>query len=59
MKKLVKYIKEARKEMKKVKWPTKEQVTKYTKMVIVISLGVAVFLGTLDYTFNYLLSKVL
>lgn len=52
MNKLTKYLKESVLEMKKVTWPTKKETYNYTLMVIGISLGVAIFLGILDYIFT-------
>ena len=39
-------------EMKKVVWPGKKQTRNYTIVVIVMSIGIAVFFGVLDYIFN-------
>jgi len=44
-------------EMKGVKWPTKKQAVNYTLLVIVASIGVAIFLGAFDMLFAYLLGK--
>jgi len=49
------FLREARAELMKVSWPTKRQVVNYTILVIGISIAGAVFLGGLDYFFNYLL----
>ncbi|MEA3273050.1 MAG: preprotein translocase subunit SecE [Patescibacteria group bacterium] len=59
MKKIFKFLKSAKAELDKVKWPTKKQVMKLTKTVILASLAVAVFLGMLDFIFNHLVTKVL
>ena len=53
MNKLTKYIKEAYAEMRKVTWPTKKETTRYTFMVIGVSIAVAAFLGLLDMAFSY------
>ena len=55
MNKLTTFIKEARAELKKVNWPTREQTVKYTGLVVGLSLAVAMFLGALDYLFEYTL----
>jgi preprotein translocase subunit SecE len=55
MNKLTTFIKEARAELKKVNWPTREQTIKYTALVVGLSLAVAIFLGSLDYLFEYIL----
>lgn len=52
MNKLINYIKESIAEMKKVTWPTKKETSNYTLLVIGISIGMAIFLGILDYLFT-------
>lgn len=52
---VVSYFKEARVELAKVNWPTKEQVKSYTVLVIVVSVAVALFLGGLDMVFAWAL----
>lgn len=52
MSKLTNYLKESVAEMKKVTWPTKKETYNYTLLVIGISIGVALFLGILDYIFT-------
>jgi preprotein translocase subunit SecE len=49
---LANYIKETRAELKHVSWPTRSQAIAYTIIVIVISLGLALFLGLCDYVFS-------
>ena len=39
-------------EMKKVTWPTKQQTSNYSLLVIGLSVGMAVFFAVLDYVFN-------
>ncbi|MCF7860374.1 preprotein translocase subunit SecE [Patescibacteria group bacterium] len=53
MNKIVRYLQQSLEEMKKVTWPSKKETYHYTLLVIGISLGVAAFLGILDYIFNY------
>ncbi len=52
MNKIITFIKEAKEELGKVSWLTREQVIRYTGVVIGISLVVAVFLGVLDLFFS-------
>ncbi len=59
MNKLTEYIKSSIEEMKKVAWPSKKETQTYTAMVIGISLGVAVFLGALDYAFSWVINLLL
>ncbi|MEK9174753.1 MAG: preprotein translocase subunit SecE, partial [Patescibacteria group bacterium] len=55
--KLTTYLKEVRLELSKVNWPSREQTTRYTFLVIGVSLAVAFFLGGLDYIFSWVLNK--
>jgi len=55
----INYIKETRQELKKVNWPTRQQVIQSTLLVIAISLGVAFFLGAFDYIYKILLDKLI
>ena len=57
--KIVNYLKESKTELKKVTWPTKKETIKYSLLVIAISLGVAIYLGALDYVFSYLLQLII
>jgi len=51
------YLKDSRAELRKVTWPTREQTKNHTLMVIGISVSVAIFLGAIDYVFNWILEK--
>lgn len=51
----VTYLKESYAEMRRVQWPTREQVKNYTILVVILSITVAIFLGTLDTVFGWAL----
>jgi preprotein translocase subunit SecE len=53
------YLRGSYSELKKVVWPTKEQTTNYTIIVIAMSIGLAAFFAILDKFFNYLIGFVL
>ena len=57
MKKIINFVKEAREELKKVSWLTREQTIRYTGVVIAISLTLAIFLGILDLLFSSVIGK--
>ena len=46
-------------ELRKVTWPTKEEAIKMTKIVIVVVLATAVFLGVVDFIFSRLVGLLL
>ena len=50
------YIKGTQAEMKHVNWPSREQTTRYTVMVIAVSIIVAIILGLSDFVFSKLLT---
>jgi len=55
--KITTFLKESRLEMKKVNWPTRQETIRYTLIVIGVSVGVAIFLGALDFIFTTLLNE--
>ena len=57
MTKPAEFLKETRIEMKKVTWPTREEAVRYTIAIIAISVAVALFLGGLDFLFQWILNK--
>lgn len=44
-------------ELKKVTWPTREQTMNLTLVVIVVAAALGLFLGGLDYGFNWLIEN--
>jgi len=50
----VNFFKEVRDELKKVVWPSREEVIRLTSVVIIVSVGIGLFLGGIDL----LLTKV-
>jgi len=57
--KLIQYIKDSKRELKKVVWPTKKEVQNHTLLVIAFSLVVAFFLGMIDFGLTELVSHIL
>lgn len=49
MKKLLRYFKESRLELKKVVWPSKDEVLVSTKVVIISTAVFALILGLVDF----------
>jgi len=58
-KKIINFLKDVKLEMKKVDWPTRKNAIKYTVIVVGVSLGVAVFLGSCDAILNKTLNSFL
>ena len=54
--KIIEYIKDTRAEMEHVAWPTRKQAIVYSIAVVLVSVGVALFLGLFDYIFARLLT---
>ncbi|MFA5468458.1 MAG: preprotein translocase subunit SecE [Sphaerochaetaceae bacterium] len=49
MKKLIRYLKESRLELKKVVWPSREEVLSSTKVVLISTAIFAIVLGLVDF----------
>jgi preprotein translocase subunit SecE len=56
-KKISTFLSEAKRELKKVSWPSRAETIKYTLIVLGVSLVTAVFLGGLDFIFTTILNK--
>ncbi|MDP2637998.1 MAG: preprotein translocase subunit SecE [Candidatus Levybacteria bacterium] len=54
----VSFFKEARDELKKVVWPTRQEVIRLTLVVIAVSFIVGVFLGGLDFVFVKIIETI-
>lgn len=54
----VSFIKETKDELKKVVWPTKQEVIRLTSVVIIVSLIVGLFLGGLDFVFVKIIETI-
>lgn len=50
------FLKEVRGELVKVIWPTPTEVIRLTWLVVLISLGVGLFIGALDFIFTKVFS---
>lgn len=55
--KISSFFKEVYVELRKVNWLSRKELFKYTLIVIVVTIAVAAFLGSLDYIFTYLIQK--
>jgi len=53
------FFKEVWVEMKKVSWLSRKDVTRYTLIVLAITIVVAAFLGGLDYIFSTIIKGVI
>lgn len=56
---LIKYIRDSREELAKVSWPSREQTTNSTVLVVAVSVAFALFLGAADYGLSKLLEFLL
>ncbi|MBI3631106.1 MAG: preprotein translocase subunit SecE [Candidatus Sungbacteria bacterium] len=53
------FLQETHSELKKVRWPTREQTIQYTMAVIVVGGIMGIFLGGLDFVFQFILNRFL
>lgn len=56
--KLKTFLQESRQELKRVNWPSRAETIRYTLFVIGLSIGLALFLGLLDFIFIKILQKL-
>ncbi len=56
--KIVNFVNDVVKEMKKVTWPTQEELKESTSVVIVVCLILAVFTYIIDMTLNQIMKGI-
>lgn len=52
------FLREVREELTKVVWPTRDEIIRLTGVVILVSLGVGLFLGGIDFLLTKLVSLI-
>lgn len=57
--KIVKFFKDVRAEMKKVTWPNRETMITYTEIVLIVVALFTVFIFLIDSVFSYLLKLII
>jgi len=57
--KIVKFLKETKAEMRKVTWPTRDELIGSTKIVIVAALVVTLFVGIIDQILTLIIRRLL
>ena len=59
MKKIINFLKESRAELKKVNWPSKEEVLTSTRVVIISILIIAAVIALVDYVIKTVVSAII
>ena len=57
--KIINFFSDVAKEMEKVTWPTRDELMESTKIVIIVTLLIAVFAWIVDYAVSTVLSTIL
>ena len=53
------YFRSTRAELRRVRWPTLDQGWTMTKIVLLVTFSMAIFLGILDFLFGWLLGNII
>jgi len=53
------YIRETIGELRKVNWPSRQEATSLTLIVLVVTFGMSLVLGLLDFIFSRLFALIL
>ena len=57
--KIIQFIREAKVELKKVNWPTRKELIDSTKVVLIASILLVLFIGAIDYVLSKLINILL
>ena len=52
------FIKGVKAEFNKIMWPTREDITKQTTAVVIISVIIGALIAVFDYAFGYLINFI-
>jgi preprotein translocase subunit SecE len=55
---LVRYFRETRAELRKVVWPSRQEATRLSLIVVSVLVAMSAFLGAVDYLFAQLIGLV-
>jgi preprotein translocase subunit SecE len=55
---ILRYLRETRAELRRVRWPTRKEAWMMTKVVLVVMFSMAIFLFAVDSFFSWLLSGI-
>ena len=58
MRRLRRYFQESWTELKKVAWPTRDQVRNLTVLVFVVSAAIGVFIAFWDFVFTWVIQVI-
>lgn len=53
------FFQESKQEFNRINWPTVQETVNLTAIVILMSIGLAAFLGAIDYALGYILQNYL
>ena len=56
---IIRYLRETRAELRKVHWPTRQEAWNLTKVVVGVTISMALLLGLLDYIFALALQGII
>lgn len=56
---LVRYLRDTRAELRNVSWPSRREAFSLTRMVLLVTIVMAAFLGALDYLFTWELRQII
>ena len=58
MRRIRRFVEESWSELKKVTWPTREQVRNLTLLVFVVSGAVGLFIAVFDIAFDIIIQRI-
>jgi preprotein translocase subunit SecE len=56
---VVAFLRQVRDELNQVTWPTKDQTVRLSTLVIIVTIIIGIYLGTLDYLFTQLMGLII
>jgi preprotein translocase subunit SecE len=58
-KRITKYLKEVRAEIRKVTWPSRQEVLRLSAIVVVVMILMSAFMAIIDFAFSRLMAAII
>ena len=59
MKRFLVYLRESKEELKRVTWPTRDEITSFTVVVVISVVVISVFLWGVDLGLEYIINLLM
>jgi preprotein translocase subunit SecE len=56
---ITKYLREVRAEVRKVTWPSRQEVVRFSTIVVIVLIVMSIFMAVVDFAFSRLMQAII